>query len=237
MTTINKVCVIGAGVMGAGIAAHAANAGHDVLLLDIVPDGADNRNVIAETAIQKLIKSNPAALTHKRNAKRITPGNIEDHLEAVGECDWIVEAVIERLDIKQDLYKKLDGVRKSGSIVSSNTSTIPLDKLVAGLSDSFAQDFCITHFFNPPRYMRLLEIVKGRKPAKAALIRWLTLLIVSSVNPLCIVKTVRALLPTVWVFTGFTCPYWKPWTKACPLKKRTPSSVNRAVSQKQGSSA
>ncbi|WP_417797548.1 FAD-dependent oxidoreductase [Terasakiella pusilla] len=169
MTTINKVCVIGAGVMGAGIAAHAANAGHDVLLLDIVPDGADNRNVIAETAIQKLIKSNPAALTHKRNAKRITPGNIEDHLEAVGECDWIVEAVIERLDIKQDLYKKLDGVRKSGSIVSSNTSTIPLDKLVAGLSDSFAEDFCITHFFNPPRYMRLLEIVKGEKTRQSAI--------------------------------------------------------------------
>ncbi len=169
MSTINKVCVIGAGVMGAGIAAHCANAGHDVILLDIVPQGADNRNVIAEGAIKKLIKSNPAALTHKRNAKRITPGNIEDHLNLVADCDWIIEAVIERLDIKQDLYQKLDGLRKQGSIVSSNTSTIPLDKLVEGMSDAFAQDFCITHFFNPPRYMRLLEVVKGEKTRQSAI--------------------------------------------------------------------
>ncbi len=169
MSTINKVCVIGAGVMGAGIAAHAANAGHDVLLLDIVPDGAENRNVIADGAIKKLIKSNPAALTHKRNAKRITAGNIEDHLEMVSDCDWIIEAVIERLDIKQGLYKKLDAVRKEGSIVSSNTSTIPLDNLVEGMSDAFAEDFCITHFFNPPRYMRLLEIVKGDKTRQSAI--------------------------------------------------------------------
>lgn len=169
MTTINKVCVIGAGVMGAGIAAHVANAGHDVLLLDIVPEGTDNRNVIAEGAVQKLIKSNPAALTHKRNAKRITAGNIEDHLEQVADCDWIVEAVIERLDIKQDLYRKLQAVRKSGSIVSSNTSTIPLATLVEGMDDAFAQDFCITHFFNPPRYMRLLEVVKGEKTSQSAI--------------------------------------------------------------------
>jgi 3-hydroxyacyl-CoA dehydrogenase len=169
MSTINKVCVIGAGVMGAGIAAHCANAGHDVLLLDIVPNGAENRNAIAEGAIKKLIKSNPAALTHKRNAKRITPGNIEDHMDMIGDCDWIVEAVIERLDIKQDLYKKIDAVRKSGSIVSSNTSTIPLDNLVAGMSDAFAADFCITHFFNPPRYMRLLEVVKGEKTSQSVI--------------------------------------------------------------------
>ncbi|SCA54761.1 3-hydroxyacyl-CoA dehydrogenase [Candidatus Terasakiella magnetica] len=163
MGMINKICVIGAGVMGAGIAAHGANAGHEVLLLDIVPDGADNRNVIAQGAVKKLLKSNPAALSHKRNAKRITTGNIEDHLDQVSECDWIIEAVIERLDIKQDLYKKLEAVRKKGAIVSSNTSTIPLDNLVAGMSDDFAQHFCITHFFNPPRYMRLLEVVKGEK--------------------------------------------------------------------------
>ncbi|WP_135078443.1 3-hydroxyacyl-CoA dehydrogenase/enoyl-CoA hydratase family protein [Terasakiella sp. SH-1] len=169
MSNINKVCVIGAGVMGAGIAAHVANAGHEVLLLDIVPDGASNRNVIAQGAIAKLIKSNPAALTHKRNAKRITPGNIEDHLEQVAECDWIIEAVIERLDIKQDLYQKLDGVRKEGSIVSSNTSTIPLDKLVEGMSDEFATDFCVTHFFNPPRYMRLLEVVKGKQTRQSVI--------------------------------------------------------------------
>ncbi len=163
MNAIEKVCVVGAGVMGAGIAAHAANAGVEVLLLDIVPDGADNRNIIAEEAVGKLLKANPAALTHKRNARRITPGNIEDHLEQAGQCDWIIEAVIERADIKRDLYGKLDAVRKPGSVVSSNTSTIPLDKLTEGLAESFAEDFCITHFFNPPRYMRLLEMVRGPK--------------------------------------------------------------------------
>lgn len=160
---INKVAVIGAGVMGAGIAAHMANAGVPVVLLDIVPEGANNRNVIAETAVKKLLKTEPAAFMHKRNAKLITTGNIEDHLELLAECDWIIEAVIERLDIKQSLYRKIDAVRKSGSLVSSNTSTIPLDHLVAEMPEGFAEDFLITHFFNPPRYMRLLEIVKGGK--------------------------------------------------------------------------
>ncbi|MGD8913345.1 MAG: 3-hydroxyacyl-CoA dehydrogenase family protein, partial [Candidatus Thiodiazotropha sp.] len=159
---INKVAVIGAGVMGAGIAAHMANAGVPVVLLDIVPEGAPNRNVIAETALKKLQKAQPAAFMHKRNAKLVTTGNIEDHMEALAGCDWIIEAVIERLDIKQDLYRKIDAVRKPGSLVSSNTSTIPLDQLVAGMPAAFAEDFLITHFFNPPRYMRLLEIVKGK---------------------------------------------------------------------------
>ncbi len=160
---INKVAVIGAGVMGAGIAAHVANAGVPVVLLDIVPEGASNRNVIAETAVQKLLKTEPAAFMHKRNAKLVATGNIEDHLELLAECDWIIEAVIERLDIKQALYKKIDAVRKPGSLVSSNTSTIPLDNLVEGLPGGFAEDFLITHFFNPPRYMRLLEIVGGSR--------------------------------------------------------------------------
>ncbi len=158
---INKVAVIGAGVMGAGIAAHLANAGVPVVLLDIVPEGAKERNVIADTALKKLLKTEPAAFMHKRNAKLVTTGNIEDHLELLAECDWIVEAVIERLDIKQALYRKIDAVRKPGSLVSSNTSSIPLDHLVAEMPDGFARDFLITHFFNPPRYMRLLEIVKG----------------------------------------------------------------------------
>jgi 3-hydroxyacyl-CoA dehydrogenase len=149
--------------MGAGIAAHMANAGVPVVLLDIVPKGADNRNVIAETALKKLQKAEPAAFMHKRNAKLVTTGNIEDHMQALADCDWIVEAVIERLDIKQDLYRKIDAVRKPGSLVSSNTSTIPLDQLVAGMPAGFAEDFLITHFFNPPRYMRLLEIVKGEQ--------------------------------------------------------------------------
>lgn len=163
MADIKKVAVIGAGVMGAGIAAHVANAGIPVVLLDIVPEGATNRNAIAEGAVQKLLKADPAAFMSKKAAKLVTTGNTEDHLGLLGECDWIVEAVIERLDIKQALYQKIDAHRKSGSAVSSNTSTIPLAKLVEGQSDDFARDFCITHFFNPPRYMRLLELVAGEK--------------------------------------------------------------------------
>ena len=158
---IKKVAVIGAGVMGSGIAAHMANAGIPVVLLDIVPEGAQNRNVVAESALQKLIKAKPAAFMHKRNAKLVTTGNLEDNLNLLADVDWIVEAVIERLDIKQGLFKKLDQVRKPGSVVSSNTSTIPIALMIDGMSDNFKQDFLISHFFNPPRYMRLLEIVAG----------------------------------------------------------------------------
>ncbi|MBR9973825.1 3-hydroxyacyl-CoA dehydrogenase/enoyl-CoA hydratase family protein [Magnetospirillum sulfuroxidans] len=169
MTTINKVAVIGAGVMGAGIAAHVANAGIPVVLLDIVPKEGGNRNAIAEGAVARMLKADPAPFMSKGAAKLITVGNTEDHLDLLAECDWIVEAVIERLDIKQALYARIDAVRKPGSVVSSNTSTIPLENLLAGLSDGFAADFCITHFFNPPRYMRLLEVVGGAKTKAQAL--------------------------------------------------------------------
>lgn len=158
---IKKVAVIGAGVMGAGIAAHVANAGLPVLLLDIVPEGAKNRNVIAEGAVAKMLKADPAPFMSKRVAKLVETGNIEDHLDKLSECDWIVEAVIENPKIKQDLYARIDTVRKPGSVVSSNTSTLPLALLAAGMPDSLKPDFCITHFFNPPRYMRLLEVVGG----------------------------------------------------------------------------
>ena len=161
MSTIEKVAVIGAGVMGAGIAAHFANAGVAVRLLDIVPKGSAERNIVAEGAIKTLLSSDPAPLMHKRNAERITPGNIDDHLSLLADCDWIVEAVIERIDIKRELYGKLEAVRKDGSVVSSNTSTIPLGQLTDGMPARFRQDFLITHFFNPPRYMRLLELVAG----------------------------------------------------------------------------
>lgn len=166
---INKVAVIGAGVMGAGIAAHITNAGIPVVLLDIVPQGGGNRSAIAEGAVQKMLKTQPAPFMHKRNARLLTTGNIEDHLELLAECDWIIEAVIERLDIKQELYRKIDAVRKPGSVVSSNTSTIPLSDLVAGQSPRFTADFLITHFFNPPRYMRLLEITAGERTRVDAL--------------------------------------------------------------------
>ena len=135
---IKKVAVLGSGVMGAGIAAQVANAGVPVLLLDIVPDGATNRNVIAEGAVAKMLKADPAPFMSKKAAKLVSTGNTEDNLDMIKDCDWIVEVVIERLDIKQALYKKIDAVRRSGSAVSSNTSTIPLAKLVEGQSEAFA---------------------------------------------------------------------------------------------------
>jgi len=160
--TIRKVCVIGAGTMGAGIAAQVANAGVPVVLLDIVPKKGSNRNAIAEGAVAKMLKTEPAPFMSKSAARLVETGNIEDHLDKVAECDWVIEAVIERLDIKQGLYAKLEAVKRDGTAVSSNTSTIPLANLVEGRSDAFKRDFLITHFFNPPRYMRLLEIVTGR---------------------------------------------------------------------------
>lgn len=160
---IKKAAVIGSGVMGSGIAAHIANAGVPVILLDIVPEGANDRNKLAAGAIKRMMKQDPAPFMHKKNARLVTPGNLEDDLDKLGECDWIVEAVIERLDIKHDVFAKIEENRKPGSVVSSNTSTIPLAQLVDGLPESFQQDFAITHFFNPPRYLRLLEIVAGEK--------------------------------------------------------------------------
>lgn len=167
--TIERVAVIGAGVMGAAIAAHVANAGVPVVLLDIVPKDAKNRNTLAEGAIAAMLKTNPAPFMHKKNARLITPGNLEDNLDLLADCDWICEAIVENPAIKQDLYKRLDGVRKAGSIVTSNTSTIPLKSLMAGMPESLQKDFAITHFFNPPRYMRLFELVGGEKTRKDAL--------------------------------------------------------------------
>ncbi|MEG8042182.1 3-hydroxyacyl-CoA dehydrogenase NAD-binding domain-containing protein [Sphingomonas sp. LR59] len=158
---VKKVCVIGAGVMGAGIAAQVANAGIPVLLLDIVPREGDDRDAVAKGAVAKMLKTDPAPFMSKRAAKLVETGNIDDHLGRVAECDWIVEAIVERLDIKQALYAKLEALKRPGTAVSSNTSTIPLGNLVEGCSDQFKADFLITHFFNPPRYMRLVEIVRG----------------------------------------------------------------------------
>ena len=157
----SKVAVIGSGVMGCGIAAQIANAGVRVLLLDIVPKDGGNRNAVAEAAVTRALKTEPAPFMSASAAKLIETGNIDDDLARVAECDWIVEVVIERLDIKQALYRKLDAVRKPGTPVSSNTSTIPLATLIGGMPGAFASCFMITHFFNPPRYMRLLELVTG----------------------------------------------------------------------------
>jgi len=156
---IKKVAVIGAGVMGSGIAAHIANAGITVYLLDIVPKDTSNRNVIAESALAKMLKTQPSPFMHPKNARLITAGNIEDDLNKLTEVDWVIEAVIEDPSIKQELYQKLENTCGSNTLISSNTSTLPLSILTAGQTDSFKRRFMITHFFNPPRYMGLLELV------------------------------------------------------------------------------
>ena len=160
MPSIQKVAVIGSGVMGSGIAAQVANAGLEVILLDIVAEGSD-RDAVARGAIQRMRKTNPAPLMHPRNARRIRPGNLDDHLDWLADCDLVIEAVLENLEIKKDLYQKVDAHRRSDCIVTSNTSTIPLDHLVADMLEDFREHFAVTHFFNPPRYMRLLELVAG----------------------------------------------------------------------------
>jgi 3-hydroxyacyl-CoA dehydrogenase len=163
MIEIKKVAVLGSGVMGSGIAAHIANAGLQVVLLDIVLPGEKNRNMLTERAIERQLGAKPApGFTHKKNAARVKAGNLEDNLAELKDCDWIIEAVLEKLEVKQDVYRKIDAVRKSGSVVSSNTSTLPIHELVNGFPDSFKKDFMITHFFNPPRFMRLLEVVRGK---------------------------------------------------------------------------
>ena len=151
--------------MGSGIAAQIANAGIPVVLLDIVPANATAgaRNVLTEEAIGRMAKTRPAPLMHPEVARLITIGNLGDDIDLIGDCDWICEAIVEDLAIKQQLYKKLESHRKTGSIVTSNTSTIPISRLVDGLPDRFRPDFAVTHFFNPPRYMRLLELVAGQQ--------------------------------------------------------------------------
>jgi 3-hydroxyacyl-CoA dehydrogenase len=178
---IRKVAVLGSGVMGSGIAAHLANAGLPVLLLDIVPPKLDAsapkaaRDAIAAGALDKLKKARPAAFSHGRNVALISIGNLEDDLAKVAECDLIVEAIIERLDIKRALFTKLDALLTGDTIVASNTSGLRIAEMLEGRSDRFRQHFLVTHFFNPPRYMKLLELVAGPDTAeavKARATRW-----------------------------------------------------------------
>ena len=160
MYEIKSAAVIGAGTMGLGIAGQLANAGVPVVLLDI-PSESDNRNAVCERALERLLDERQPGLLHESFVERITIGNIEDDLDKISDADWIAEAVVERLDIKKALYRDIDAVRKQGSIVSSNTSTIPISLLVEDMPASFRAEFAITHFFNPVRYMRLLELVQG----------------------------------------------------------------------------
>ena len=161
---MRRVCVVGAGVMGAGIAAQVANAGVPVLLLDV-------KAGLADAAVARMLKTEPAPFMVARAAKLVETGNTADDLGRVAQCDWIIEAIVERLDVKQALYRQLDAVRRPGTPVSSNTSTIPLAALLDGMPAAFTADFLITHFFNPPRYMRLLEVVAGPATDAALLAR------------------------------------------------------------------
>ncbi|TQD39456.1 3-hydroxyacyl-CoA dehydrogenase/enoyl-CoA hydratase family protein [Haloflavibacter putidus] len=172
---INKVAVIGSGIMGSGIACHFANIGVEVLLLDIVPrelnekekkkglslEDKEVRNRIVNNSLQDALKSKPSPIYHKKFANRISTGNLQDDIEKVSEVDWIIEVVVERLDIKKDVFAKLEKHRKKGTLITSNTSGIPIAKMNEGRSDDFKKHFCGTHFFNPPRYLRLFEIIPG----------------------------------------------------------------------------
>jgi 3-hydroxyacyl-CoA dehydrogenase len=157
---IRKVAVLGAGVMGAAIAAHLANVGIPSLLLDIVPAGeTKDRDIVARKGLERVLQARPASFYSKRLASLITIGNVEDDLEQIANVDWVVEAVIERLDLKQALYKRVEEHLRPGTIITSNTSGIPAHQLIEGRSEHFRRNFLITHFFNPVRYMRLLEVV------------------------------------------------------------------------------
>lgn len=173
--TIEKVAVLGSGVMGSRIACHFANIGVEVLLLDIVPREPNEketakgltlehpavRNRIVNDALQFALKSNPSPIYSKAFAKRIATGNFDDDMAKIAEADWIIEVVVERLDIKQQVFEKVEKYRKPGTLITSNTSGIPIKSMNEGRSDDFKKHFCGTHFFNPPRYLRLLEIIPG----------------------------------------------------------------------------
>ncbi|GAB3581234.1 3-hydroxyacyl-CoA dehydrogenase/enoyl-CoA hydratase family protein [Hymenobacter daeguensis] len=171
--TIKKVAVLGSGVMGSRIACHFANIGVQVLLLDIAPkellpdeekkglklDAPAVRNRIVNAALQAAIVSNPSPLYRKADAAKIKTGNFDDNLKDIAGCDWTIEVVIERLDIKKSLYERVEQFRKKGTLITSNTSGIPIHLLAEGRSEDFKQHFAGTHFFNPPRYLKLLEII------------------------------------------------------------------------------
>ncbi|WP_088006506.1 3-hydroxyacyl-CoA dehydrogenase/enoyl-CoA hydratase family protein [Indiicoccus explosivorum] len=184
---IKKAAVLGSGVMGSGIAAHLANIGIPTLLLDIVPreltsgeqkkgltlENQEVRNRLAQGALKKLLKQKPAPLTAKKNLQLITPGNFEDDLGKLKDVDWIIEVVVENLEIKKNLYEKIDSVRSPETIVSSNTSGISIEAMAEGRSESFRAHFLGTHFFNPPRYLKLLEVIPAQS-TKPEVIRFMT---------------------------------------------------------------
>jgi 3-hydroxyacyl-CoA dehydrogenase len=175
MKRIKKVAILGAGTMGARIAAHFANAGIPSYLLDIVPGdvpsgaGALARNKIAAAGLEATKKSKPAAFMDSSLARLVTVGNFEDDLKKLAEVDWIIEAVIENLDLKRALLRKVEAIRKPGTIITTNTSGLPVGKIAEGFSDDFRRSWFGTHFFNPPRYMRLLELIPTPEADRAAI--------------------------------------------------------------------
>ena len=169
---IRKAAVLGAGVMGSGIAAHLANAGIPVILLDIVPPNAapgENRNKFAASALTNLRKQKPAPLMTEKALSLIEIGNFDDDLKRVGECDWVVEVIKEDLKLKNGLFAKLEPLVSKTCIVSSNTSGMSIAGMLDGRSDDFKSRFLVTHFFNPVRYMKLLELVPGTQTNPAVL--------------------------------------------------------------------
>lgn len=163
--TIKKVAVLGSGVMGSRIACHFAGIGVQVLLLDIQPKDLPaeakpvERNKIVNDALQAALKSNPSPVYTKEVAKRISTGNFTDNMKDIASCDWVIEVVVERLDIKKSVFDEVEKYRKPGTLITSNTSGIPISMMAEGRSEDFKKHFCGTHFFNPPRYLRLLEII------------------------------------------------------------------------------
>jgi 3-hydroxyacyl-CoA dehydrogenase len=163
--SIKKVAILGSGVMGSRIACHFAGIGVNVLLLDMVPKEAtestkpQERNKLVNDALQAALKSNPSPVYTKATAKKITTGNFDDNLQDIAGVDWIIEVVVERLDIKKMMYEKIEKYRKPGTLITSNTSGIPIHLMAEGRSEDFKKHFCGSHFFNPPRYLRLLEII------------------------------------------------------------------------------
>jgi 3-hydroxyacyl-CoA dehydrogenase len=163
--TIKKVAVLGSGVMGSRIACHFAGVGVQTILLDMVPKGMEEstklaeRNKLVNDALAAAIKSNPSPVYTKDVVKKITTGNFSDNMKDIANCDWIIEVVVERLDIKQLIFEQIEKYRKPGTLITSNTSGIPINMMAEGRSDDFKKHFCGTHFFNPPRYLRLLEII------------------------------------------------------------------------------
>lgn len=180
---IRKVAVLGSGTMGAQIACHFANIGLEVYLLDIIPKELTHkeeksgitkndkafRNRIVDENLKKTLDTNPSPVYKKDYAKRISTGNFEDDLHLLGDCDWILEAIIEDLDIKKDLFSKVEQHRKEGTLVTTNTSGISINKMTEGRSEDFKGNFCGTHFFNPPRYLPLLELIPSRETSRETL--------------------------------------------------------------------